>query len=304
MMAHPDITVRRHALAPTVLALPPPWPGRAPSPFPVARCRPLRRVLVATDGTDASRGALRLAALLAERDGAAVHVATVMERWGPPAPVHDFVSGDLMDAVGERVTHRLSRVLPQTQAVFGGTRRWRLRVLDGGVVPSIAAAADHAYDLILVGFRGRWMDRLLRRPTALSVARHAAVPVLAVPPEARTLPTRAVVGMDGGAAATAAARAAMRLVDAPAGVQLVRVLRAPAHADPAARLLAQADVSDADLIALGTHRPASLLDRMRRGVSDRVLAGARGCVLLAGQGAAVGCGRASGGGSFPSNEGE
>ena len=283
--------------------------------------RRVRRVLVATDGTPASSGALAVANQLAGRDGATVDVMSVIELWGPPAPPHER-SGETAEVAGQH----LSRVLPQVRGAFGATGRWRLRIMEGSVVPSITSAvAAEDYDLVIVGLRRRWLDRLLGRSTALSIAELAPIPVLAVPPAVRELPRRAVVGFDGGTHAVAAAEAALGLVDVPATVHAVRVVdradrreatatHAPAEArardaaplagspipefdgagaivirptvllsdDPAAALTAFAGATGADLIALGIRRSKSLRDRLLGGTCRRVLRSAECCVLLSG----------------------
>jgi nucleotide-binding universal stress UspA family protein len=142
--------------------------------------------------------------------------------------------------------------------------------------------------------------------------------VLAVPPSITTLPARAVVGIDRGEAALSAARSTVQLLDVPATVHLVHVrpVEAPhdvgyaplferferelhgselAHIErrvlrggkPAERLLAYAGREQADLIAVGSHRPTSLADRLLGGVSWRILRAAQCCVLLSGHVAAL-----------------
>jgi nucleotide-binding universal stress UspA family protein len=270
--------------------------------------RRLRRILAATDGTPASEGALRLSGLLAERDGAIVEVLSVLERWGDPAPVHEFV-----DIAGELMAHRVSRVIPQAESAFGDWKGWTVRLTDGSNPSTIGELAEaEGYDLIVVGLRRRWASRLLR-PTALRVAHHSRVPVLAVPPSVTALPTRALLGIDTSEAALSAARTAARLLGESATVHLVHVWTPGAPHDvgyaplfesferelhgselahikrrvlrggePAERLLAYAGRVQADLIAVGSHRPTSLAHRLLGGVSWRILRAAHCCVLLAG----------------------
>jgi nucleotide-binding universal stress UspA family protein len=284
-----------------------------------AATRALRRILVATDGTPASRGALVVAGLLAQRHGAAVDVLSVLERWGGP----ERTSSGGADLVAELTTQRLAAIVPQVEAAIG-RRGWTIKVTDGAVVSSVSAAAAHGYDLLVVGRRRHWMGRGLRRPTALALAHRAGVPVLAVPSSVGALPTRAVVGIDGSPTARAAARAAIGLMGTPASIDLVHVPAAAeddAHdaADPARHrsggtlwildelareleglehvtvasvitrrgppareLLAHARSVDADLIAIGSRVPTSLKRELMGGVSRQVLAATDGCVLVAG----------------------
>src|SRR5688500_11182475 len=85
--------------------------------------RRVRRVLVATDGTSASAGALSVADQLARRDGARVDVVSVIKLWDHPVPPEEL-SGETAEAAGQR----LSRVLPQIRGAFGASGKWRLRI--------------------------------------------------------------------------------------------------------------------------------------------------------------------------------
>jgi nucleotide-binding universal stress UspA family protein len=275
--------------------------------------RRLRRILAATDGTPASDAALRLSGLLAQRDGAAVEVLSVLERRGAPAPVHEFV-----DITGELMSYRLSHVIPQAESAFGDWKGWTVRIIDASHTSTVGEVAEaEGYDLVVAGLRRGWMRRLLR-PTALRLAHHSRVPVLAVPPSVTALPTRALVGVDRDEAALSAARATARLLDGTATAHLVhvRTARAPHDAgyaplferfvqefdaadlagierrvlrggEPAERLLAYSDRVQADLIAVGSHRPTSLADRLLGCVSWRILRAAHCCVLLSGRAGAL-----------------
>jgi hypothetical protein len=103
-------------------------------------------------------------------------------------------------------------------SVVGSTRRDPLSSL-------AMAASALRYDLLLIGIGRRGVTCALGYSTAVDLAQRVAVPVLAVPEYFRSLPRRAVVGVDGGAAASAAARAAVRLLERPASVDLVHVAR-------------------------------------------------------------------------------
>jgi nucleotide-binding universal stress UspA family protein len=295
-----------------LLSMPPPDVGQA-AETPRASPR-LRRILVATDGAAASEGALTVAGLLARRDGAVIDVVSVLPRWGPPPAVHEF-----LDMTGELLNSRLARVFPQGERALGDSgTRWTVNVIDGGsVVESIVEAAEvQGHDLIVTG-RGRgWVDRWLRRPTALAVAQHSAIPVLVVPPSVTALPTRAVVSVDGTDADSSIATAAVGVLAESAALHLVHGGPGAADAErsvgwarrlasleralnrlgpaavervvvragePAAGLLAYAETIGADLIAVGARQPATTLrDRVIGGISRQVLRAADSCVLLCG----------------------
>jgi hypothetical protein len=204
-----------------MLALPPP---HSRSPLTTASdassqhaLRGYRRLLVASDGGTLSRGALTLAALLARRDDAQVDVVSVV---GAPSP--DCGARDAGDE-SRRVEARLERVAAQSEALLGRTE-WTLTILAGDPLSSLARVASALpYDLLLIGIARRGLTCALGHSTALDLAQRVAVPVLAVPEYFRSLPRRAVVGVEGGAAASAAARATVRLLERPSSVDLVHV---------------------------------------------------------------------------------
>ena len=280
--------------------------------------RRLARILVATDGTSASEGAVVMAGLLARRHHASVDVVTVLPRWGHPPPDHEFLA-----ITGELLEERLASVIPQSERALGNASPpWAVRVIDSSsIVDSIAdAARTGGHDLIVTGNRRGWITRWLRHPTALGVAQRSSVPVLVVPRSVSTLPARAVVGVDGAdfdcaSAATAvnvlAERAAVHLVhvdrgeppvaretedpgfsvewaarfagleEAMADPDIADVRRIVLHGgEPAARLVAYAKGVDADLIVTGSRRAAPTADRVSNGIGRRILRASDFSVLL------------------------
>jgi hypothetical protein len=207
-----------------MLALPPP---RSRSHSSTARdassqyaSHEYRRLLVASDGGTLSRGALTVAALLAHRDNAQIDVVSVVG-----SPARDDAAANV-DNESRRAAARLERVADQCKDLLGPTAEWTLTVLAGDPLSSLAMAASALpYDLLLIGIGRRGVTCALGYSTAVDLAQRVAVPVLAVPEYFRSLPRRAVVGVDGGAAASAAARAAVRLLERPASVDLVHVAR-------------------------------------------------------------------------------
>ncbi len=283
--------------------------------------RRLSRILVATDGTAASEGAVTVAGLLARRHHATVDVVSVLPRWGesPPAPEFLAITGELLE-------ERLASVLPQGQRALGnGTPFWTIRLIDSSsIVDSIAETArTGGHDLIVTGNRRGWITRWLRRPTALAVAQRSGVAVLVVPRSASTLPARAIVGVDGRDADVAIATSTIGVLAESAAVHLVHVdgVEAPAaygpadaedtvgwavrfteiekalthsgiaavkrrvlRGEPAARLTAYAERANADLIAVGDRQPATVADRVSHGTRRRILRAFDGFVLLRGTG--------------------
>jgi nucleotide-binding universal stress UspA family protein len=249
--------------------------GKRPEPSTTRR---LSRILVATDGTAASEGAVTVAGLLARRHHATVDVVSVLPRWGESPPAHEF-----LPITGELLEERLASVIPQGQRALGnGTPSWTIRLIDSSsIVDSIAETArTEGHDLIVTGNRGGWITRWLRRPTALAVAQRSTVPVLAVPESLSTLPARAVVGVDGTDADLALATSTVGVLAESAAVYLVHV----DSAEATARLTAYAKRTDADLIALGDPHPATIADRVSGDTRRRILRAFDGFVLLRGTG--------------------
>jgi nucleotide-binding universal stress UspA family protein len=113
-----------------------------------------------------------------------------------------------------------------------GSPQWPLTVLAGTPSHTLAAHATACHASLLVMGLGRHspLDRLFGRDTALATLRETAVPLLAVGQAYPRVLSHVVVGVDFGAASTAAAALALRLL-APGGrLSLVHV--APRFARP------------------------------------------------------------------------
>jgi nucleotide-binding universal stress UspA family protein len=192
----------------------------------------LSRILVATDGTAASDGAMIVAGLLARRHNATVDVVSVLPRWGQSPPEREF-----LDITAELLEERLAAVIPQGKRAIGdATAPWTIKVIDSSsTVDSIAETARReGHDLIITGNtrRGGWITRWLRRPTGLAVAQRSDVPVLVVPQWASALPTRAVVSVQGTDVDPHAAATLAAVLADDAAIHLVHVDSA---ADPGTR---------------------------------------------------------------------
>jgi len=83
----------------------------------------LSRILVATDGTVASDGAMVVAGLLARRHHATVDVVSVLPRWGQPPPDREF-----LELTAELLDERPAAVIPQgNRAIGDSTERWAIK---------------------------------------------------------------------------------------------------------------------------------------------------------------------------------
>ena len=168
-----------------------------------------RTILVATDGTPAVLGALRLARRLEEEKGARVEVLGVVE----PVPVFDagfLVALPEMELYESRQGVLRQEIESQVEAVTGARDSWSIRVEAGLPGPRIVKwAGDRQADTIFIGLgRHRPVDRVFGTETALQVIRLSHIPVLAVPEDSRELPRTAALGVDFSHFSLRAARAA------------------------------------------------------------------------------------------------
>lgn len=184
-------------------------------------------VLVATDGTEASDAALRVAAVIAGNHGLSVQAISVLE---PLASMFAPVDG-LMVALPPTVSDmkraeiRMTTVRDRLHRTVRAADRWKVQVRIGQVAASVVDAAREVdASLIVLGLgKHRPVDRLLGDDIAAQVVRRTSIPVLAVPSDATAPLRRAVVGVDFSRASIRAARAAVSLTAPPGHVWLAHV---------------------------------------------------------------------------------
>jgi nucleotide-binding universal stress UspA family protein len=184
-------------------------------------------VLVATDGTEASDAAVRVAEAIARDHGLSVHALSVLE---PLSSVFAPVDG-LMVALppalsdGTRTDLRLTAVRERVRKIVRTADAWKLQVRIGPIAATVVAAAREIdASLIVLGLgKHRPVDRLLGDEIAAQVVRRTSIPVLAVPSDVTAPLRRAVVGIDFSRASIRAARAAVSLTTPPGHVWLTHV---------------------------------------------------------------------------------
>jgi nucleotide-binding universal stress UspA family protein len=191
------------------------------------------RILVATDATSSTTGALRLALNLTRRSGADVDALLVAE----PADARGVateVDPDALDravAWSEPVRARLDRQL----ATLGPeTAAWTRLIGFGAAGPSIARiAAERNASLILLGLRrGALYRDPLRGQTTMRLIGSCAIPVLAVHPDAVGLPHRILAAVDFDHSSLGAARALLPLLGGRASLHLVHIALQVGPAEP------------------------------------------------------------------------
>jgi nucleotide-binding universal stress UspA family protein len=189
----------------------------------------LGRILVATDGSEESCAATRMAAALARRDRSTVFVISVLD---PPWP-EDSSPEELVRPGGvvaqERRRKLVGRIEQQIRDCGVDPATWVVHTESGTPAPAIVRCArEHQIDLILLGLGSHTRaDRWLGDETALRVIQSAHVPVLAVHLGSSTLPRCAVAALDFNEPSTSAARLAAELVEPTGELHLVHVSHLP-----------------------------------------------------------------------------
>ena len=183
------------------------------------------RILVATDGTTQSDGAVAIAMDVARVLDARVEVLSVHRPVVLISPESALVVSP--DIEQGRRADLLRSVNSQLERVVGDDACCdAVQIRDGDPPREIAeAAAERRIQLVITGLgRHEVIDRLFGDETALKLVRFCGVPVLAVPSLAPTALNRVVVATDFSEPSTRAAQAALRLVTPGASVQLVHVI--------------------------------------------------------------------------------
>jgi len=278
-------------------------------------------IVLGTDGDSEAAGAIRLARLFSERDGTAIRVVGVLDRFPPASSGGERVGNRTETAKVGELRERIEYQLAGLGVPAG---KWPVEIVVGrpDVALSDVAERERAR-LLLVGTSGQGLlGRVWGPSTVLSAARHARATVLAVRRHTSALPECAVVGIDFGSASIAAARAALDCLgprgslhvaySRPVGSQIgtaalaagvaydeelaerlervtaalsvpagVRVTRHVLVGDAARQLLELAEREKADLIAVGTHGDHRLAAFMIGTTASRVLAADRASVLIA-----------------------
>ena len=187
---------------------------RGPSLFAGATASPVStHVLLATDGSAASAGAVCVAAVLARLRGTTVRPVTVLDLPAyqgsgfEPAVVTAVVASEALTVAVAEGRARAT-VLKQLSDLLGDEAAATATFVRGRTVSTIVRAAeDSGASMIVLGLhRHDLLDRLSGEETALRVARTAPIPVLAVTPALQRLPRRIVVAVDFSPASVRAAR--------------------------------------------------------------------------------------------------
>lgn len=170
-------------------------------------------IIIASDGTHDSDGAVRVGVELGRRDGVNAALLSVVE----PSTLSQDEGSSAADA--ERLTRlaiesREAELAAQHKRTYPTRQTWPFTIHVGNRVDEIVGSANHhAASLIVLGLGSHGViARLTHRETALRVIRASATPVLAVPAEARGAPRSAIAAIDFTPSSELAAQAALDLL--------------------------------------------------------------------------------------------
>lgn len=196
----------------------------------------LRHILVATDRSDVSRNALRVALALAQRAGARVTVMTTI----PARVTVPDETGSALARLEQWMDPELHGAPPEVAVGLGVTFG----------IPGVEIcrfADEHEVDLIVVGRKQRSQaTRLLVGDTADAVARRSRTPCLFVPLGV-SAPERVLVALDGSRRGLTVLRAACSFAGA-VGARLDAVTVEPARADEPPELAALVPTGRSDAL--------------------------------------------------------
>ena len=196
----------------------------------------LRHILVATDRSDVSRNALRVALALAQRAGARVTVMTTI----PARVTVPDETGSALARLEQWMDPELRGAPPEVAVGLGVTFG----------IPGVEIcrfADEHEVDLIVVGRKQRSQaTRLLVGDTADAVARRSRTPCLFVPLGV-SAPERVLVALDGSRRGLTVLRAACSFAGA-VGARLDAVTVEPARADEPPELAALVPTGRSDAL--------------------------------------------------------
>jgi nucleotide-binding universal stress UspA family protein len=176
-------------------------------------------LLVGATGDESSVGALHLAAAIARRSAATVRVVTVSTPFPHAVGVADVTSPPMMDEENRRAA--LGAVKARLDAL-PDAETWNVHAIVGWPGEAIVDEAERWPASLIVLGRGAYhaWDRLFGPETAIAVARRTHAPVLAVPPNARKIPSRVLAAIDFTKSSVNAAKLAARLM-APNGTLIL-----------------------------------------------------------------------------------
>jgi len=276
---------------------------------------PFPKILVCTDGSPDSEGAITAALNLAKTTGSTVYLLEVLfylagyELQAPDTLAPPIVNMELMQAQEAAVRERLEA--RKTEAAGKGvTLEPRVRTGSSAYEGILEEVEETQPDLIIMGRHGyTGLTRLLMGSVTARVIGHSPCHVLVVPQGVPLSFKRLLVASDGSPFSEAAWTAALSLVktmgsdligvtvassdrDIPVATQVVRGLEAAAGEQgialdtmipmgrPEEGIVKAADFKNASLIIVGSHGRTGLKRLLMGSVAERVIGNAKCPVLV------------------------
>ncbi|MBE0429100.1 MAG: universal stress protein [Thermoleophilia bacterium] len=266
----------------------------------------LETMLLSTDGSEFSQGAVRTAVSLAGRCSSRLIAMTVVE-------VHEVYVIEAPELVQKEVDRATGSVLAQVKKADSAGIKWELVVKVGDDPWSliISEAERNGAELIVMGRRGRTgLARMAMGSVTAKVIGHAPCNVLVVPREADIECGTIIAATDGSVYGEAAIREALKMA-AVCGSRLVVLSVAESDSDlqeaetiaaagrqaaeganiesealtasgkPYGVILSMAEEKNADLIVMGCRGRTGLSRLLMGSVAERVIAEAQCAVLVA-----------------------
>jgi universal stress protein E len=287
--------------------------GQTDMEAPAVTTAPL---LVATDATEQTDSAIRMASAIAARCNREVVVLAVVPPMPMAAPEAALPPMDMSIRIGT-----LRRQVLEQLYRTGVDQEWRIDIERGDPAATIVRVAQqHHAPLVIMGLGEHGLfDRMLGDETVLRVLRLGTVPVLAVAPGAERLPRRVLAGLDFSPSSVRAATLAANVMSRDGRLTLAHVLprdvdpanwksvNAPFHGtmgrafdlavarigfengeavhrrvlagDPAREIKTLAHEMDPDLVVVGSHG-RNFLTRLRLGSVSEWMVRRAGCSVL------------------------
>jgi nucleotide-binding universal stress UspA family protein len=191
---------------------------------PLAR---FERLLVATDGSEYSEGAVKVAIAMAAKGGVPLTVLTAVIA----SPELDGLGSDGRGKMEADAAARLEKV--ENEASRQGVRCTKvIRYGDDPYREIVNEAKDSNADLVIVGRRGkRGLARLMLGDATVKVIGNAPCSVMVVPKAADMWRTRILLATDGSRSGDAAAVAATRIAHCCGNPVTVVSAQVPGHSD-------------------------------------------------------------------------
>ena len=223
--------------------------GRSSAPQPI---------IIATDGTRQSAGALAVGRAVAVSLGTTAHVVAAQRSLRLIVPDARLLLDS--DALSELTEDLRRRVREQCAMASNGAESAALLepVVEDGEPDQVISrvAEDVGAQMVVVGLgRHDILDRIFGGETTLKIAQRSSAPVLAVPERSRLLPRSAAVAMDFSEPSIAAVGQTARLLPPGSVLNLVHVV-------PRERMLLDPWLSDREYERLVHHRFSRLRDSL------------------------------------------